>query len=73
MGTFAILETIWGHFRDNRNYINDMFHSLRTHVMFNLDSDKMVMHIGNFGNMFGNNFEDSLGTMSKLTLVTISR
>ena len=53
-----------------RKYIDDMFHSLRTHVCLTWIL-AMVMHIvtGNFGN----NFEDSLGTILVTILGTISK
>ena len=57
LGTFAILGTIWGHFRVNRNYINDMFHSLRTQCLTWILA--MVMHIvtGNILDTFGDIFK----------------
>ena len=80
LGTIAIWGTIWEHFRDNRYYINDMFHSLRTlfrtHVRLTWILT-MVMHIGLvqiiLGTCLGTILRIVLGTISRLTLETISR
>ena len=57
-----------------RKYIDDMFHSLRTHVCLTWIL-AMVMHIvtGNFGNNFEDSFGTILGTISRLTMGTIFR